>query len=120
MGKEARRRDMLLQPGSTTIEDSQRQRKSQNQNGEGQTRMLDSREGIGRAQFHMTLMGTFDVKPAEPIKRQRSSSERCRTSTPGHPETHTRPPDVFQTQTPAIRHAKQNCPDTTKPPILQH
>jgi len=26
------------------------------------------REGIGRAQFHMTLVGTCHVKPTQPIK----------------------------------------------------
>jgi len=43
MGKEARRRDMLSQPGSATLADSQRQRTSQSQNGEGQMWMLESR-----------------------------------------------------------------------------
>jgi len=42
MGTDARRRDMLSQPGSTTLADSQRQRTRQNQNGEGQMWMLGS------------------------------------------------------------------------------
>ena len=59
MGTEARRRDMLSQPGSTTLADSQRQRTSQNQNREGQMWMLGSRH---------TTMAEPPFEPITPIR----------------------------------------------------